>query len=381
MQSANNNTEDSFHNEKTIKSNSLNWILFLLVIYTLHFAQTLLIPLVFTALIALMLNPIVSLLKRFMIPRTVSAIMLLTLLIAPFTILSMNLVEPVQRWAKLVPELTAEITQQIETVTEEFEKSQKPVVEMTKKEKKGFFSWFDDDEEDEVPVKSNDENVVTAKIKQGGIDVLTSILLATPVLITQIVTSLILILFLLIFSPHLYQALVDGLNNYVEKEKATRVVESTQKQLSRFILTASVINFCLGLATSVGLYLVGLEDAILWGSLVALLNFIPYVGMVLGMCIICLAATVQFGFTLTIFAPLGIYAGLNLLESQIITPLVMGKNMLLNPLIVVIWLLACGWLWGIVGVLIAVPVLVCIKILLFELGIWKNWLKVIEAGS
>jgi predicted PurR-regulated permease PerM len=101
---------------------------------------------------------------------------------------------------------------------------------------------------------------------------------------------------------------------------------------------------------------------------------------VIGVLILTLAGMVQYGVNLTILVPVGAYLSLNMLESQIITPTVLGRNMLINPLIVMLWLLTCGWLWGLSGILLSVPLLVCIKIALSELGVWKNWLRIIEAG-
>jgi predicted PurR-regulated permease PerM len=155
----------------------------------------------------------------------------------------------------------------------------------------------------------------------------------------------------------------------------------TQAQLSRYIITVSVINSGLGLSTALVLYFIGLEDALLWGVMVGILNFIPYIGSVLGVLILTLAGIVQYGVNVTVLLPVGAYLALNILESQLITPTVLGRNMLINPLVIMLWLLSCGWLWGLSGVLLSVPLLVCIKLALSELGLWKSWLRIIAAGS
>ena len=137
----------------------------------------------------------------------------------------------------------------------------------------------------------------------------------------------------------------------------------------------------MGLSIALTLYLIGIEDALLWGVLAGLLNFIPYVGSLIGVIILTLAGLVQFGVQPMALLPPGVYFLLNLMESQFVTPTVLGRNMQLNPLIVVLWLLVWGWLWGAVGVLLAVPLLVCIKLTLAQLNIWTHWLKIIEADS
>jgi predicted PurR-regulated permease PerM len=358
---------------------ALNTLLIIAILYTLYFAKSLLVPLVFTALIALMLSPIVTFFQRLRVPRVISAFVLLTLFLTPFALLSVNLSEPVQKWAKLIPELTTKLTVQIESVTEEFERSQQEATSKAKKEEGGFFSWFSSDNEEPEPSKKN-PNAVTEKLKESGMEAITSAFVATPALLAQLVTVIILILFLLIFSPSLYNSFLSGFQKDDNKDKTVRVITSIQQQLSRYVITMSFINLGLGICTAIGLHLIGLEDAILWGALAGLMNFIPYVGMVFSTTIIALASTVQFGFQITIFAPISIYLGLNLLESQLITPLVMGKNMRINPLIVIVWLTIWGWLWGVVGLLLAVPMLVSLKIALHELGAWEHGLKVIESG-
>jgi predicted PurR-regulated permease PerM len=74
------------------------------------------------------------------------------------------------------------------------------------------------------------------------------------------------------------------------------------------------------------------------------------------------------------------YLTLNLIESQLVTPTLLGRTMKINPLVVMLWLLICAWLWGVVGVLLSVPLLVCIKLTLSHLGIWKYGIRVIESG-
>jgi predicted PurR-regulated permease PerM len=79
--------------------------------------------------------------------------------------------------------------------------------------------------------------------------------------------------------------------------------------------------------------------------------------------------------------PVVVYFGVNLLEAQFITPTVLGRHMQLNPLILILWLLIWGWLWGAAGVLIAVPLLVCIKLAAGQLNILSKWVKLIETSA
>lgn len=362
---------------------SIKWLLFFAVLYTLYFAQSLIIPLVLTILVALLLSPLVAMCKRVHIPRTISSLVLLSMLATPFALIGVELIEPAQKWAKLIPKLSVHVTEQVESMSDAFEKQQQEAKAQNKPKKEfSFFDWFKDDE-DEINKSTEDStgNVVNAKIKEGSMELLVSIISATPLILAQLLSAVILILFLLIFGPDLFQAFVRELPSKEERIRAIQLVNVTQRQLSHYIGTVSVINVLLGLSTAAALSVIGLEDALLWGVLVGVLNFIPYIGSVIGVLIISIAGLVQYGANISVLLPVGAYLGLNLLESQVITPTVLGKNMQLNPLVVILWLLICGWLWGLTGVLLSVPILVCIKLALSELGVWKNWLRIIEARA
>lgn len=369
-------------NSKLADIPSIKWILLLAVIYTLYFAQSLIIPMVLTILVALLLSPLVTLLKRVHVPRSISSIVLLAMLAAPFTLIGLQLIEPAQKWAKLIPKVSVHLTQQVESISDAFEKQQNEELVKAKPPKKvGFFDWFSSDEDiPKLKPKESTSDVVNEHIKQGGMELVLEALGAAPIFLAQILVSAILILFLLIFGPSLFNAFVKELPSEDKRLRAIRLVSMTQAQLSRYITTVSVINLGLGLSTALVLYFIGLEDALLWGVMVGILNFIPYVGSVIGVLILALAGMVQYGVNVAVLVPLGAYLALNMLESQVITPTVLGRNMVINPLIVMLWLLICGWLWGLSGILLSVPLLVCIKIALSELGVWKNWLRIIEAG-
>jgi len=359
---------------------SLRGLLALAVLYTLYFAQSLFLPLAFTSLIALLLSPLVAALRRIHVPRAISALILVSMLIAPFTFLAVELAEPAQKWVKLVPELTSHVTQQIDSLADAMEGEPKPL-KASNNENKGFsfFGLFNDEPEPVAEPSIEQESSVSKHIKQGGLELMIAMLATTPVMLAQLVMGMILTIFLLIFGPALFEAFIQHFPHITDKRKVKTLVATIQKELSRYIVTVSLVNGGLGLSTALALYLMGIEDALLWGVLAGLLNFIPYVGSLIGATILTLAGLVQFGVQLSALQVPAVYILLNFLESQFITPAILGRNMQLNPLIVVLWLLIWGWLWGAIGILIAVPLLVCIKLILAQVNIWTHWLKIIEA--
>jgi predicted PurR-regulated permease PerM len=120
------------------------------------------------------------------------------------------------------------------------------------------------------------------------------------------------------------------------------------------------------------------DDALLWGTMAALLNFAPYVGPLIGIMVMLLMGFASFDEPLRALVPAAIYLGLHTLEGQIITPIVLGRTMAISPLVLILALMVFGWLWGIVGLLLAVPLLVCVKIVLARIEGMDGWARLLE---
>lgn len=380
-----NQKDDSEDQPKKLTSMQMvmYWLTAFVVFYTLYFAQTLFLPIVVAALFALLLSPLVGVLKRFYIPRSFSALLLLGMLGVPFTLLGMQLVEPAERWAERIPELSTQLTTELNEISEKLalsEQTTQPAQAKAEEEDSGgWFGWFSKDEpEPPKPEPEPDQNAVSDRFKQGGVELMIQVLGATPVMLTQFFTFMILVVFMLVFGPLLYSNFISGFTQQSDKQAANSLLDEVQRELSRYILTVSVINTGLGIVTGAALWAAGVQDALLWGVMVALLNFAPYVGPIAGMMVLYLAGIIQYGANWMAFMPPLIFFGINTIEAQFITPTVLGHNMRLNPLVLILWLILWGWMWGAVGVLIAVPLLVCLKLAAARLNIFSRWVKLIE---
>jgi len=358
----------------------LNTLVIFAVIYTLYLAKSLLIPLFFSAFIALLLSPLVAVARKVFVPRTISAGALIALLAAPFTLLTLELAEPAERWMHSLPKIAAEITDEIEEISNSIDAYTSPPVTEPVKKESSIFDWFGDDSEPETPVSKPDTaNSVKDKIKQSSIDMGLNVFSSAPFLLAQILGCIVLIFFLLVFGPNLFHVFIRDFPVVTDKRRALVLVDQIQRELSSYIVTISIINTCLGLATACAFHYLKIEDALLWGALVALMNFVPYLGGIASCFVLLVVGLVQFGLASNAFIPAGIFLALNIIESQLITPAVLGRSMQLNPLIIIIWIAITGWLWGVVGVLLAVPILMCVKIILENLGVFNHWIRLIES--
>lgn len=341
--------------------------------YTAYLTQDLILLLITSALISLLLSSGVNALERLHIPRILGAIFLLSCLILPATTLVVQLEKPVTKWTKMLPEISTSISKKIDEYQNIIDsKTEESSIE----ESSSWFSWFK--EKPKVQSSNDNKAIIQTQLKQSLFTFVAEFMVLAPFALIQLITALILILFILVYSPKLFKHYVHLFIAENKQEQAFAFVINVQQQLSRYILTVSLINLFLGIFVIIFLTLMGLEDALLWGLIVGFFNFIPFVGPVLALSAIALASSVQWGMDINTLIIIGGVLTLNVIESQFITPLILAKNMRINPFVIILWLLIVGWLWGLMGLLIAVPLLVCIKLVLNLFDRTSSWVKLLE---
>jgi len=178
-----------------------------------------------------------------------------------------------------------------------------------------------------------------------------------------IVVTIILLYFLLASGNLFLQKLVRVLPRFKEKRTAVTIVHQIEKDVSLYLLTVTMTNACLGVAVGAAMYGLGMPNPALWGVMVGCFNFIPYLGDIASTTVLTLVASLTFDQLGRILLVPAVFFALTSLEGMIVTPLVVGNRLSLNPVAIFIWLLLWGWLWGIPGTLLAVPLLAITKII------------------
>jgi predicted PurR-regulated permease PerM len=147
-----------------------------------------------------------------------------------------------------------------------------------------------------------------------------------------------------------------------------RVIQDVIDDLSSYLGTITAINIVLGLATAGALYLLGMPFPLMWGGIVALFNYIPYFGPVIAALLIAIGGLMTFADIWTALAAPAIMYGLHLIEANVVTPLIVGHKLTINPVLILVSLSFWGWVWGTIGALLAVPLLIIIQTILGAAG-------------
>ncbi|MCI5074846.1 AI-2E family transporter [Oricola sp.] len=145
------------------------------------------------------------------------------------------------------------------------------------------------------------------------------------------------------------------------KLRAARIWKAVEREVSHYFVVASIINATLGVAVGLALWALGVPLPHVWGIAVALLNFILFVGPAVGTMALLAASIITFDTGFEIFAPALAYLAINFIEANVVTPHFLGRRLNLAPLAIVLSLLFWGWLWGLAGLIIAVPTLIVLK--------------------
>ena len=327
---------------------------------TLWAAQGLILPVLLAMFFALVGNPIIRALQRLWLPRFLGALLVLVGGLAATFWLGSQLIQPAGEWVRQAPRELTQLTPKLLKMTKPMQAANQAAQNIARAA---------GGESTSKPVQ-----VVKTEVNDPY-----KTLTTTPRLLASVLAVVLLTFFFMVYGDSLQRNALALLPNRQQKKLTVDILQSIEREISRYVLTISVINAVVGLVFAAALYWlkVPLPEALLWGTMAAILNFAPYVGPLIGIIIMLLMGFVAFDDWQALI-PAGIYLVLHTLEGQILTPIMLGRQMRLSPLILILALMVFGWLWGIVGLLLAVPLLVCVKLVLGRIEELEGWAKLLE---
>jgi predicted PurR-regulated permease PerM len=152
------------------------------------------------------------------------------------------------------------------------------------------------------------------------------------------------------------------LPRFEDKKTAVEISRQIEHDISRYLFSICMINAFFGMAIGIAMFLLGMPNPLLWGVMAGLLHFIPFLGALVGIIIVTLVAAITLDGAGAILLVPATYFGLNIIEEYVAIPFVLGRRLMLNPVVLFVWLIFWGWLWSIPGALMAVPLLAIMKI-------------------
>ena len=184
---------------------------------------------------------------------------------------------------------------------------------------------------------------------------------SAPSAVIQMFFALLAIYFFLAGWTKLRKRTISSRESYTGALAVARVIQNVVDSTSAYVLTIATINLSLGLAIALAVWLVGMPSPLMWGGIVALLNFIPYFGPIVAAVLLALGGLMVFNDVWYALLPAAIQIGFHLVEANVITPLVLGRRLTMNPLLILVSLSFWSWVWGTPGALLAVPLLIIIQ--------------------
>jgi len=259
--------------------------------------------------------------------------------------------EPAAQWIRDAPQALRKIEYQLNAFDSSVEDMQEASEQVEKLSRMG-----DDSEPIEVEVRDQDSELAGLIFRHAGNALRGAAL------------TLLILFFLLGWGPLFFRDLIGALPNFGSQRRMVEMVWKMRRSVAAYFATVTLINAVLGIAVAAATFALGLPNAALWGVLAGVLNFLPYIGPLLTAAVLFLAALLTFPTLSGALFPPAVFLLLNAIESQIVTPLVVGRRLQINPLVIFMAVLFWFALWGPVGVLFTVPFLLCARVVLDGFG-------------
>lgn len=303
-------------------------------------AKPFLLPVVLAVLLAIVLAGPVRSLEKLGVPESLGALLVVLALLTGVGIVVAALAEPASAWLERAPSNVAQLMQSLERLRDSMPLLHAATVGGT---------------------TAADGTAIGATLKSEGMNLTKLALEQATGFAVAAVSTVILLYFLLASQNWLLIRLMQRVRSRHARLHGLCMGRSAQRDIAHFLLTMLMINVLLGIATGLALWAIGLPNPLLWGTVTAVLNFVPYLGPLVLMAMLLLAGVLTFDSFGMMVAPPLLFLGLNALETYLLSPLIVGKRLDLNPVFVFLSVMFWGWAWGVAGTLVAVPLLLAIR--------------------
>lgn len=341
-----NEARDSTGQNESVFVQGPRWAVTGLFIYAsilcLSLGKDFFVPIVLAFLLALVFSPIRRFFDRFGIPSALTSILIVGLLMMGLVAIVGAIIVPVSGYLESLPRIEQDLQVKLAGLSE------------------ALSGAFEASRRLADLVKSHAADVQQVELRGNG--PLTSAALIVPAMLAQTLLTLILLLFLLASGDLFYEKLVGAMPTVQDKRRAMQIANDIERNLSRYLLTITVINASLAVIMSTLLWLIGMPNALLFGVIAFVCNFVPYLGPLASLLAGTAVALISFEGVWFAAVVATMYLVVTTIEGQIVTPYFIGRRLRLNTVVVLIAVSFWAWLWSIIGMLLAVPLLVTLNV-------------------
>ena len=331
----------------------------LAVLYTLYFAAAIVLPFVLAIVLFLLLSPLMRVLcKLIHLPRPLAALLLILLLFAVIAGLGAAVSVPASHWVARAPESLPMLEKKLGFLSGPINFVQHGMEQISHMMQHNEGAAGGQPAANPQPAAPDNASSMSSLRSFGG-----SVLMTTGAAVGQIFTVLLLLFFLLSSGDTLLRRLVEVLPTWEDKKRAVEIAAEIESNVAGYLATITVMNALVGVLAGSAMWLLGLPDPLLFGTLAFLLNYIPIIGPVTGIAIFFFVGLFSYDDPIWALAPAGVYLLIHIMEGETITPMLLARRLTLNPVLVIASLLFWDWMWGVTGALLSVPLLAVFKII------------------
>jgi predicted PurR-regulated permease PerM len=322
-------------------------LLALAAVAFLYYARPVILPLFLAAIAAMALKPIMRGLSFLRIPQAPAAAIIVLIVVSSLLWGFTALDKPAEAWIENAPRNMTDIRSRLQRLFPDVLHLSRAVVAVT------------DLGATEADKKLAQKTAPTVEVKDSSGT--NTLVVWTGSALTLLVEVLVLLYLILASGDLLMLKLVRGMRTLEERKRAVEISHDVQRKISDFLFATSLVNLGVGMIVATGLFFIGVPNPVMWGALAAVLNFVPYFGPTVMAALLAVVGLLTFDTLSKVLIPVGFYFVLHLLESNLVTPILIGRRMALNPLAIFVSLIFWFWLWGVPGALVSVPILVSVK--------------------
>ncbi|EGN76093.1 Putative permease [Idiomarina sp. A28L] len=338
----------------------------LAILYTFYLAHEVVLPIVLALLVTLLFSPAVEgMFKRFGIPKAISALVLLLGLIGGIIGIGAAMSGPILQWAERAPATVSELfvgESEVQQRIEQLTSTAKQLEEQLNRE-------MGDEEGETTQTVVLQTESWRSQLAEGAYQTIAGVTLA-----------LALTYFLLVSGDRMLLNLAAQLSRR-KKAIMMRIVRSGQEQIARYLGVITLTNTAIGAAIGLIAWLVGLPTPFVWGVVVALTRFIPYLGVMIAFTMLTIVSVASFDELWMIAIVPASFMIISTLVGFFLEPYIHGMRLAVNPVIIFVSIFFWGWLWGPIGVFIAVPLMTVIMVIVSHIPSMQGVYKVLSKSE